>query len=111
MTLTPTGAAPDPIDALLARLVTDRGLDFEPVPGAVAAELPALRHAIQQIMVRLPEPGDRRWLAAALAAWSHHVQAASLIEPPRGGRAGRVNVGAMSCRCRVRPWRRATREP
>lgn len=108
MTLTPTGAsAPDqsPIDALLARLATDRGLDFEPVPGTVGAELPVLRHTIEQIMARLAEPHEQRWLAAALAAWSHHVQASSLDEPARGGRARRANVGGMSRRCRLRPWR------
>jgi hypothetical protein len=114
MTLTPTGASapgPDPIDALLARLATDRGLDFEPVPGIVAAELPALGRTVDQIMARLVEPQEQRWFAAALAAWSHHVQAASLTEPARNCRAGRATVGGMSCRCRVRPWRRARREP
>jgi hypothetical protein len=62
-------------------------------------------------MVRLTEPQEQRWLAAALAAWSHHVQAASLGGLARGSRAGRADVGARSCRCSVRPWRRARSAP
>lgn len=102
---------PDPIDALLARLAADRGLDFEPVPGHVAAELPVLRQTVEQIVAGLGESQDQRWLAAALAAWSHHVEVASLGEPGSGGRAVRAHVGGGSCRCRVRPWRRPRSAP
>lgn len=66
---------------LLAQVAEERGLDFEPTPDAVTAELPALLHTVENLMALLDDPQERRWLAAALAALSHHVQASTLAEP------------------------------
>jgi 8-oxo-dGTP pyrophosphatase MutT (NUDIX family) len=43
--------------------------------------LPGLTRAVQEVAGRCGDERERRWLAAALAALSHHVQAGTLPEP------------------------------
>ena len=43
--------------------------------------LPGLTRAVQEVAGRCSDEQERRWLAAALAALSHHVQAGTLPEP------------------------------
>jgi hypothetical protein len=60
----------------------ERGLDFEPAPAPVIDALPELTVMVEGLAARCRDAQERRWLAAALAALSHHVQAGTLTEPP-----------------------------
>jgi hypothetical protein len=80
---TPRGPAPGPAVAeLFARVAVERGLDFEPAPAPVIDALPALTDMVEGLAARCRDAQERRWLAAALAALAHHVQAGALTEPP-----------------------------
>ena len=68
---------------LLARVAAERGLDFEPPPAPVLDVLPGLTHTVEDVAGRCRDGLERRWLAAALAALSHHVQVSTLPEPRR----------------------------
>lgn len=68
---------------LLARVAAERRLDFEPPPAPVLDALPGLTHAVEDVAGRCRDAQERRWLAAALAALSHHVQVSTLPEPRR----------------------------
>ena len=63
---------------LLVRIAAERGIDFEPMPPRVAQALAQLARTVADLVVELPEPQERRWLAAALAALSHQTHAAAL---------------------------------
>jgi hypothetical protein len=79
---TPRGsAAGQAVAELFARVVIERGLDFEPAPAPVIDALPALTDMVDGLATRCCDAQERRWLAAALAALSHHVQAGALTEP------------------------------
>jgi hypothetical protein len=79
---TPRGsAARSAVAELFARVVVERGLDFEPAPAPVIDALPALTDIVEGLAGRCHDAQERRWLAAALAALSHHVQAGALTEP------------------------------
>jgi hypothetical protein len=39
--------------------------------------LPQLARTVEQVVARLPDPQDRRWVAAAHAALSHQAQASA----------------------------------
>lgn len=83
---------------LLMRIAQDRGLTFEPAPSGVTDALPGLQRAVDEIAGRLDEQ-ERRWLAAALAALSHQVQAGTLDDPaegPRDGDGAEVAVAVVS---------------
>lgn len=70
---------PAPSVALLwARVAAEWGIDFEPAPAAMVTALPELTAAVEDVLGRLPDAQKRRWLAAALAALVHHVQAGTL---------------------------------
>jgi hypothetical protein len=66
---------------MLARVAAERGLDFEPPPAPVLDALPGLTHTVEDVSGRCRDEQERRWLAAALAALSHHVQVSTLPEP------------------------------
>ncbi|GAA1278611.1 hypothetical protein GCM10009609_47480 [Pseudonocardia aurantiaca] len=66
---------------LLARVAAERGLDFEPAPVPVIDALPGLNRTVEEVAGRCRDDQERRWLAAALAALSHHVQVSTLPEP------------------------------
>lgn len=70
---------------LLMRIAEERGLTFEPAPSDVTDALPGLQRTVDKIAGRL-DAQQRRWLAAALAALSHHVQAGTLDDPAEGPR-------------------------
>jgi ADP-ribose pyrophosphatase YjhB (NUDIX family) len=55
---------------------------FEPRPPEIDATLPWLAQSVDLLAARLPEPEQRYWLAAALAALSHQVQLSTLPAPP-----------------------------
>ncbi|MHA6632155.1 NUDIX hydrolase [Pseudonocardia sichuanensis] len=55
-------------------------MDFEPAPVMVIDALPGLTQAVEDVAGRCGDELERRWLAAALAALSHHVQASTLPE-------------------------------
>jgi len=79
---TPRGsAAGSAVAELFARVVVERGLDFEPAPAPVIDALPPLTGMVEELAARCRDAQERRWLAAALAALSHHVQAGALTEP------------------------------
>lgn len=83
---------------LLMRIAEERGLAFEPAPSVVTDALPGLQRAVDEIAGRLDEQ-QRRWLAAALAALSHHVQAATLddsADGPRDGGRAEVAVAVVT---------------
>ncbi|MDN5851246.1 MAG: hypothetical protein L0K86_00105 [Actinomycetia bacterium] len=63
---------------LLARVAAERGLDFEPQPAALIAALSQLHEHVGRLVDELADPPQRRWLAAALAAMAHQVEAASI---------------------------------
>ena len=48
---------------------------------AVLDVLPGLTHTVEDVAGRCRDGQERRWLAAALAALSHHVQVGTLPEP------------------------------
>ena len=70
------------VDALLEQVAAERGIDFDPTPTRVAAALPGLVQVVENLAADM-DTRDRRWLAAALAALSHHVQASTLPASPR----------------------------
>ncbi len=74
-------AAAQAVAELLARVASERGLDFEPPPAPVLDALPGLTHTVEDVSGRCRDRQERRWLAAALAALSHHVQVSTLPEP------------------------------
>ena len=74
-------AAVQVVAELLARVAGERGLDFERPPAPVLAALPGLTHTVEDVAGRCRDEQERRWLAAALAALSHHVQVSTLPEP------------------------------
>ena len=74
-------AAAQEVAELLARVAGERGLDFEPPPAPVLAALPGLTHTVEEVAGRCRDEQERRWLAAALAALSHHVQVSTLPDP------------------------------
>jgi hypothetical protein len=59
----------------------ERGLDFEPAPAPVIAALPRLTLAVEDLAGRCSDVQEQRWLAAALAALSRHVQVSTPPEP------------------------------
>ncbi|WP_219420543.1 hypothetical protein [Pseudonocardia nigra] len=69
---------------LLERVAAERGLDFEPPPEMMVEALPALTQIVERLTDRCRDVQERRWLAAALATLSHHVQASTLRELPMG---------------------------
>jgi len=73
------------VRVLLMRIAEDRGLTFEPAPDRVIDALLDLQCIVNEIAGRLGEQ-ERRWLAAALAALSHHVLAGTLDDPADGPR-------------------------
>lgn len=78
---------------LLMRIAEDRGLTFEPAPANVIDALSELWRTVDEIASRLDEQ-ERRWLAAALAALSHHVLAGTLDDPADG--PGDVDVAEVA---------------
>ena len=68
------------MEEALARVAAERGIDFAPIPDAVAAALPGLVDTVGRLAAGMDER-ERQWLAAALAALSEHVQLASLTDP------------------------------
>lgn len=75
----PRAGQPAPVGELLARVARERGLDFEPPPVGITDTLPELLRMVDELAERFGDEQERRWLAAALAALSHHVQAGTLI--------------------------------
>jgi 8-oxo-dGTP pyrophosphatase MutT (NUDIX family) len=73
-------ATPPPVLELLGRVAEERGLNFEPPPAEVIDALPGLTETVENLAGRCRDVQERRWLAAALAALSHHVQAGALAE-------------------------------
>jgi hypothetical protein len=63
---------------LLGQVSAERGLDFEPAPALVLEVLPDLTATVEGILERCHGAQDVRWVAAALAALAHQVQARSL---------------------------------
>jgi hypothetical protein len=70
------------VEEALAGVAAERGIDFAPIPDAVAAALPGLADTVGRLAAGMDER-ERQWLAAALAALSEHVQLASLTDPPQ----------------------------
>ncbi|WP_219420347.1 hypothetical protein [Pseudonocardia nigra] len=58
-------------------------MDFEPAPDLVIDALPGLTRAVEDVTARCRDDQEQRWLAAALAALAHHVQADALPTAPR----------------------------
>lgn len=86
------------VGELLMRIAEERGLTFEPAPSGVTDALPELQRAVDEIAGRLDEQ-QRRWLAAALAALSHQVQAGTLDDPadgPGDGDGAKVAVAVVT---------------
>jgi 8-oxo-dGTP diphosphatase len=84
---TPGGGPPRvEVGELLMRIAEDRGLTFEPAPSSVTDALPELQRNVDEFAGRL-DAQERRWLAAALAALSHHIQAGTLDDPAHGPRS------------------------
>lgn len=78
-----------PVAEILAAVVAQRGLDFEPPPEAALAALDEVARMVGMQLEGLPEAQERRWLAAGLAALAHRVELSSLLEsvlnPPEWG--------------------------
>jgi hypothetical protein len=68
------------VHELWVRVAAERGIDFDPPPRTVAAALPSLVAAVEQHAAGMGE-GDRRWLAAGMAALADHVQRTTLPGP------------------------------
>jgi hypothetical protein len=71
------------VEEPLARVAAERGIDFAPIPDAVAAALPGLADTVGRLAAGMDER-ERQWLAAVLAALSEHVQLASLGDTREG---------------------------
>lgn len=69
-------------EELLLRIAVERGIAFDPRPDGVDEVLSRLARSVDLAAARLPEPDQRRWLAAALSALSHQVQLSTLPDPP-----------------------------
>jgi 8-oxo-dGTP diphosphatase len=95
------GSIPDMRDVgrfedLLLRIAVDRGIAFDPRPPEIDAPLPWLAQSVDLLTARLPEPEQRYWLAAALAALSHQVQLSTLPDPPPRERRLTVAVAVIA---------------
>jgi 8-oxo-dGTP pyrophosphatase MutT (NUDIX family) len=100
-------------EELLLRIAVDRGIAFDPRPPEIDAALPWLAQSVDLLAARLPEPEQRHWLAAALAALSHQVRLSTLSDPPPLERRLAVAVAVIASprgvlvvrrRDRVPPW-------
>src|SRR6478672_8759863 len=69
---------------LLLRVAAERGIDVEPMPATVAPLLAPLASAVAEIVDRLSEPQELRWVAAALAALAHQTQPDALAAEAPG---------------------------
>lgn len=67
---------------LWQRVAEERGLDFLPAPRTVAVAIPDLVRVVDDVAAGLVDAQERRWLAALLAALSHHVEVSTLDDPP-----------------------------
>jgi hypothetical protein len=83
------------VDELLEQVAAERGIDFNPTPTVVAAALPGLVPVVEDLAAGM-DTGDRRWLAAALAALSHAVGTMRLS--PRCRRVRPVDAFQRPCR-------------
>lgn len=79
-----TAGVAEPLEVMWARVAREWGIDFEPPPPELIEKLPELQQAVDRIAEQLPEAQDRRWLAAALAALVHSINAAALDDPGTG---------------------------
>ena len=75
------------VDDLLEQVAAERGIDFDPTPTVVAAALPGLVQVVENLAAGM-DTGDRRSLAAALAALSHAVGTMRLSPSMSAGEAG-----------------------
>jgi hypothetical protein len=75
----PDGGA---FEELLLRIAVDRGIAFDPRPDGVDEVQSWLARTVDLAAARLPEPDQRRWLAAALSALWHQVQLSTLPDLP-----------------------------
>jgi 8-oxo-dGTP diphosphatase len=100
-------------EELLLRIAVDRGIAFDPRPPEIDAPLRWLAQSVDLLTARLPEPEQRYWLAAALAALSHQVRLSTQSGPPPLERrlpvalavfAGPRGVLVVRRRDRVPPW-------
>ena len=65
------------VEETVRHIAAERGIDFTPIPDAVAAAVPQLTDAVEQLAAGMTD-GERRWLAVVLAALAEQVQRASL---------------------------------
>lgn len=89
----PRPAGTPPVAELVERVARERGLDFEPPPAAVTDALPALIRMIDELTEQLADAQERRWLAAVLAALSHHVQDSTLVSVEPATSSANTPVG------------------
>jgi ADP-ribose pyrophosphatase YjhB (NUDIX family) len=98
---------------LLLRIAVDRGIAFDPRPPEMDVALPWLARCVDLLVAQLPEPEQRRWLAAALAALSHEVRLSTRPDPPPLAQEPAVAVAVIACprgvlvvrrRDHVPPW-------
>lgn len=68
-------------EGLLLRIAVDRGIAFDPRPPEMDMALPWLAHCVDLLVTQLPEPEQRQWLAAALAALADEVRPPARPDP------------------------------
>ena len=71
----------------MRQVAAERGIDFTPIPEAVAAAVPGLADSVGAARGRDDER-ERQWLAVVLAALSEQVQRASLPDAHRDAPPG-----------------------
>ncbi|TQM01684.1 hypothetical protein [Pseudonocardia kunmingensis] len=82
---TPSLDTADMVYALFEAVAQERGMDVESAPTVILTEaLPTLTRAVHDLTRRCADETELCWLAAALAALSHHAQALSLPPVPAG---------------------------
>lgn len=75
------------VEESVNRVAAERGIDFTPIPEALAAVAPELTDAVEQLAAGMNER-ERQWLAVVLAALADQVQRASLPDAHRNAPSG-----------------------
>jgi hypothetical protein len=75
------------VEETVRHVAAERGIDFTPIPEAVAAAVPGLADSVGELAAAMDER-ERQWLAVVLAALAEQVQRASLPEAHRDAPPG-----------------------
>ena len=75
------------VEETVRHVAAERGIDFTPIPEAVAAAVPGLADSVERLATGMTD-GERQWLAVVLASLSEQAQRASLPDAHRDAPPG-----------------------